>query len=236
MSRKNDFQVSPKFRQFAKTNYRRYVGPEWAYDLKGAFQFMVCVALGLRANHHFLEVGCGSMRAGRLFLAYLDPGRYCGMDARGDVPEKAIAQEIGEFYWHTKIGRLAINNRFYNPFEQDFDMILAHAVMIHLGYGDLALLFDSVQENLKPGGMFLGNWQIGDDCHKESVVYPEITRYRVGTMERLVCDAGLRFELLELNDYRGNTKWFIATHPESAPATRPDSLVGMINNFWEGYR
>lgn len=61
-------------------SYREYVGPETEYDLIGAMQFRLLSTLGLRENHKLLDFGCGSLRAGRLFIPYLNPGNYTGVE------------------------------------------------------------------------------------------------------------------------------------------------------------
>ncbi|MHC4422967.1 MAG: hypothetical protein ACYS1E_20600, partial [Planctomycetota bacterium] len=55
-------------------HYMAYVGPPDRYDLMGASQFRLLCTLGLRAPHRLLDFGCGSLRAGRLFIPYLNPG------------------------------------------------------------------------------------------------------------------------------------------------------------------
>ena len=52
-------------------HYMAYVGPPAQYDFMGGTQFRLLSTLGLRANHSLLDFGCGSLRAGRLFLSYL---------------------------------------------------------------------------------------------------------------------------------------------------------------------
>ena len=61
-------------------DYRSYVGPTHQYDLIGAAQFALLYALGLREHHRLLDIGCGSLRAGRMLISYLAPGGYTGVD------------------------------------------------------------------------------------------------------------------------------------------------------------
>jgi hypothetical protein len=70
--------------------YRAFVGPFDQYDVMGATQFALLFALGLRQTHRFLDIGCGSLRAGRLFIAYLDPGNYVGVEPNQWLIEEAI--------------------------------------------------------------------------------------------------------------------------------------------------
>ena len=61
----------------------------------GATQFRLLCALGLRAQHHLLDFVCGSLRAGRFLIPYLDTGHYCGIEPNGWLIEDAIKSEIG---------------------------------------------------------------------------------------------------------------------------------------------
>ena len=63
-------------------HYRAYVGPPEKYDLLGALQFQVLTNLGLREYHKLLEVGCGSLRVGRLLVPYLIDGNYYAIEPK----------------------------------------------------------------------------------------------------------------------------------------------------------
>ena len=52
-------------------HYRAYVGSPKAYDVTAATQFALMVGLGLREDHTLLDIGCGSLCGGRLFIPYL---------------------------------------------------------------------------------------------------------------------------------------------------------------------
>lgn len=47
-------------------NYRAYVGKAEHYDLLSSLQFSLLSVVGLRDFHYLLDVGCGSLRGGRL--------------------------------------------------------------------------------------------------------------------------------------------------------------------------
>src|ERR1017187_6689363 len=61
-------------------HYRAYVGLPERYDTLAVLQFKVLTDLGLREHHTVLDVGCGSLRLGRLLLPYLLPDRYVGVE------------------------------------------------------------------------------------------------------------------------------------------------------------
>ena len=58
--------------------HREAVGGLW--EEMGRLQFDFLVEQGLQPHHKFLDIGCGSMRGGRHFIAHLDPGNYFGVD------------------------------------------------------------------------------------------------------------------------------------------------------------
>ena len=60
--------------------YRAYVGPPEDYDLIAAMTFNLLTTLGLRQHHSVLDVGCGSLRIGRLLIPYLNQGKYFGVE------------------------------------------------------------------------------------------------------------------------------------------------------------
>jgi SAM-dependent methyltransferase len=56
----------------------------------GATQFRLLTTLGLREHHSLLDFGCGSLRAGRLLIPYLLPGRYYGLEPNRCLIEDGI--------------------------------------------------------------------------------------------------------------------------------------------------
>jgi hypothetical protein len=73
-------------------HYRAYVGPADQWDFMGATQFRLLTALGLRETDTVLDVGCGSLRAGRLLIPYLAVGGYHGIEPNTWPLDDAIAQ------------------------------------------------------------------------------------------------------------------------------------------------
>jgi len=46
--------------------HRKYVGPPERYDLAASGQFSLLTLLGMREDQSLLDIGCGSLRGGRL--------------------------------------------------------------------------------------------------------------------------------------------------------------------------
>ena len=76
-------------------HYRAYVGPPEVYDLAAANQFNLLTLCGLREHHFLLDIGCGSLRAGKLLIPYLLPGHYFGLEPEKWLVEKGFSEELG---------------------------------------------------------------------------------------------------------------------------------------------
>ena len=76
--------------------YRAYVGPPEDYDLVAAMAFNLLTTLGLRQHHSLLDIGCGSLRIGRLLIPYLNRGKYFGVEPNEWLVDEGIRRELGE--------------------------------------------------------------------------------------------------------------------------------------------
>src|SRR5258707_7928951 len=77
-------------------HYRAFVGPPGDYDLVAAMTFNLLTTLGLRQHHSLLDVGCGSLRVGRLLIPYLNQEKYFGIEPNEWLVQEGIRHEIGE--------------------------------------------------------------------------------------------------------------------------------------------
>src|SRR5881275_994528 len=68
------------------SHYRAYVGPPEDYDLIAAMTFNLLTTLGLRQHHSLIDIGCGSLRIGRLLIPYLNEW----------LVDEGIKRELGE--------------------------------------------------------------------------------------------------------------------------------------------
>src|SRR5437868_14897345 len=89
-------------------HYRAYVGPPEDYDLIAAMTFNLLTTLGLRQHHSLLDVGCGSLRIGRLLIPYLNCGKYFGVETNNWLVEAGIEHELGK---DVEIGRASCRER-----------------------------------------------------------------------------------------------------------------------------
>lgn len=114
-------------------NYRVFVGPDEKHDRASALQFNLLTWLGLEEHHYLLDVGCGSLRAGRLLIPYLLPGRYFGIDPAQWLIDEGIENEVGKDLVRIRRPTFSNDANFtLSRFERDFDFVLAQSISVML--------------------------------------------------------------------------------------------------------
>src|SRR5947207_8506914 len=144
-------------------HYRAYVGPAEDYDLIAAMTFNLLTTLGLRQHHTLLDIGCGSLRAGRLFIPYLNRGNYIGIEPNRWLVEEGIAREVGDdlvrlkqptFYYADTAavleGRGAV------------DFAVAQSVFSHCGLDLIRSWLGGVSRVLAPTGALAATFLLAD--------------------------------------------------------------------------
>ncbi len=189
-------------------HYLAYVGPPDQYDFMGATQFRLLCTLGLRANHSLLDFGCGSLRAGRLFLNYLDEGRYFGIEPNQWLIEGAINKMVGRDLVAIKKPRFDYNSDFMtNVFSERFDFIVAQSVFSHASGDLINIALHNFKASLKPTGIIVATFFKGDsDYDGSGWVYPGCVSYRHSTIERFAKEAGLF--IAQLPWYHPRQTWY----------------------------
>ena len=201
-------------------HYQAYVGPPGQYDLMGATQFRLLCTLGLRADHALLDVGCGSLRAGRLFLPYLNAGRYFGIEPHRWLIDDAVRFEIGQDQIDLKQPQFRGNTDFRTDvFGRRFDYILAQSVFSHAGAGMIAGALKNFQASLEPGGLIAATFVEGEaDFEGEGWVYPECVGYRPDTILTFIAGAGLHG--VRIPWYHPRQSWYVMAADRERLPTR----------------
>src|SRR5690606_32161319 len=121
---KSDTQRSPEAAVGSRTHER------WL--ALGQMQFDYLSGHGLRPSDRMREIGCGNLRAGRLFIAYLDTGNYYGIDISPDIL-LAAQRTIVEYGLQDKLPHLTPvrDLRFEFLPEKHFTVVHAHSVFSH---------------------------------------------------------------------------------------------------------
>lgn len=136
-------------------NHRDYVGPQGRYEATGKDFFALLLRHGLREEHSFLDIGCGSLRLGRLLIPFLLPGRYHGLEP-GEVWVRAgLRQEVvarfGPALVEHKQPIFVHDDRFdLARCGARFDFLAAFAVFIHCGRAQLQACLEGARGVMGP--------------------------------------------------------------------------------------
>jgi SAM-dependent methyltransferase len=179
----------------------------------GQLQFDFLLQHGLRPDMRMLEVGCGNLRAGRLFIDYLAAGNYYGTDISPDIL-LAAQQTVTEFGLQRKLPHLALVGDLRLRFLPDdcFDVVHAHSVFSHSPLPVIEECLAHVGRVMRPGGFFDFTFDRTEGA--EHQVLREDFYYRTETLTQLARSHGL--------DAFFMADWELTGHPQSKiRATRP---------------
>ena len=194
------------------SDYRAYVGEVQNYDRLAALQFGLVTLLGLREQHRLLDVGCGSLRGGRLFIPYLKTQRYYGLEPNQWLVQQGIESEIGEDLIELKQPVFAYKGDFdLGVFGETFDCILAQSIFSHAGKTQIDLCLQSVRRVLMPSGLLVATFvERADDLYEDHWVYPGLNQFSWRTIRNL-CEAnGLVCRKVDWP--HPLQTWFVAAH------------------------
>jgi SAM-dependent methyltransferase len=200
-------------------HYRAYVGPPEDYDLIAAMTFNLLTTLGLRQNHSLLDVGCGSLRIGRLLIPYLNRGKYFGIEPAEWLVAAGIKHELGEAVVETKRPTFFFTDSpgILKRANISFDFALAQSIFSHCGLDLIKGWLSAISGSLGQNGALVATFLPGEeDCKQTGWVYPECVNYRPSTLERAAADVNFRFEILDWKHPRQTWALFAAPQFDSS--------------------
>jgi len=180
-------------------HYRAYVGPPQDYDLVSAMVFNLLTILGCRQHHKVLDVGCGSLRNGRLLIPYLNKGNYTGIEPNKWLIEDGINYELGR-------GQVAIKSPLLFEgssadvlgVDEMFDFAFAQSIFSHCGLDLIEQWLREVHPHLNEDGVFAATFIKGEqDFDGEGWVYPGCVSFRPKTLGNLARKLGYEFKELD---------------------------------------
>lgn len=178
--------------------YRAYVGPPQDFDLVAAMTFNLITTLGLRQHHKLLDIGCGSLRTGRLLIPYLNTGNYVGVEPNKWLVEEGIQRETGQDQILLKKCRFYYDSSLKGiPNGELFDFVIAQSIFSHCGPDLLENWLDEISNQLSFSGLLVATFIIGEDCQTNGWFYPGCVSYTRETMNDFAKKAGLNFFILD---------------------------------------
>ncbi len=162
----------------------------------GRLQFEYLVSHGLEPDMRMLEIGCGNLRAGHLFIDYLESGNYHGIDISPPILIAAL-QTVADFGLQAKLPRLTLVDDLTFGFLADdgFDVVHAHSVFSHSPIEVIEQCLANVGRVMAPGAFF--DFTFDHTTGVEHTVLREDFYYRTETLVSLAARYGLKAEPLE---------------------------------------
>ncbi len=195
-------------------DYRAAAGPGHLYDAKAAMQFFLLIGLGLREKHYVLDIGCGSLRVGRLLIPYLLPERYFGIDPMEWMIEAGIVNEVGEDLVKAKQPVFSNDEGFnLSEFGIKFDYLIAQSVFSHAPQWMIRKCLSEAALVMGTESVFAATYLPGDSDFVGKEFSPT-ARYTLGYFQRVAQDNGLNCR--QISWLHNGQEWLLFTWPEFA--------------------
>lgn len=136
--------------------HRDFVGGLW--DEVGRLQFDFLRERGLAPHHRLLDVGCGALRGGVHFAAYLERGGYHGLDINASLLDAGRRELDAAGLADRDVHLLADDAFRARRFGTTFDVALAVSVFTHLPMNAIVRCLAEVRACLAPGGTFYATY------------------------------------------------------------------------------
>jgi hypothetical protein len=154
----------PEYEEGLKVRtHREMVGGNWEILGKLQFSFMVDYA-GLKPDDVLLELACGSFRAGRFFISYLNPGNYLGMDKQKVLIDAGRKYEVPDELWKEKKPEVIISADFnFKKLSKRPNLVLAQSLFTHLRSRDIKKCLGKLKQIIKPNGILFASFCESDE-------------------------------------------------------------------------
>jgi SAM-dependent methyltransferase len=207
--------------------YRAHVGHAEYYDLLSAIQFNLLTALGLREEHCLLDIGCGSLRAGRLFIPYLAARNYFGIEPLPWLVKEGIDKEIGASMVELKHPTFRYSEDFsLSAFGCQFDFMIAQSIFSHTSQAQIRRCMSEARKVFKPGGLLVATY-FEAPMNYEGDHWVAKATYTRERMRELVEEQGLVYTPIEWR-HPDPQRWFVAHHPGAEVPLAIPSDAGRI--------
>ena len=196
-------------------HYKAYVGPPLKYDLVGAMQFNLLTAFGLRDYHKLLDIGCGSLRSGKIFIPFLRKGNYFGVEPNNWLIEEGKKNEIGNELIYLKSPSFSNSSNFdLQNFNTKFDFLIAQSIFSHASKEQIKRCLEQAKLVMKQDGLFLATFVLGKDNYSGSEwVYPGCVKYRHSFIKKII--KGEKLDTIRTKWYHPNGQtWYVIFHPK----------------------
>ena len=207
-------------------HYRAYVGPFEDYDLIAAMVFNLLTCFGLRENHKTLDIGCGSLRCGRLLIPYLDKGNYFGNEPNHWLIEEAKKNILGNDIFDIKKPQIIFKDNLEEFKNFKFDYILAQSIFSHAGTDIIEKYLTSLSSLFIDETLFFFTAIISEQAsNKHGWFYPQCISYEKEQLKDIFQKKNL--EIFKIDFIHPRQSWFVCCKKSN------EKLKNKILNFKE---
>jgi len=174
----------------AVLGHRFYVGGRW--DEIGQLQFDFMFAQGLRPEHVFLDIGCGSFRGGIHFIPYLNKGNYLAIEKEEELVQRGIENELGKELFDAKRPEIVITEAFeFTELSKVPDYSLSLSLFTHLSSADINLCMKNLRAFVNPGHRYYATFfEGGSDSERRRSHSLDHFEYTRTTIEKFGTEHG----------------------------------------------
>lgn len=147
------------------------IGGLW--DEVGKQQFDFLVRQGLTRTSSILDIGCGTLRAGRFFIEFLEPKLYFGFDLSEKAIRfgKSLVEDLelsGKMPSLSKVDEHGL--RFVAYQGMTFDFLLAQSVFSHLKEEQISVCLQNVGSVMNAGSRFFFTYHPGPKIRRRGQI------------------------------------------------------------------
>ena len=139
----------------------RLVGPPGLWELKRGFQIEFLTRAGLQPSHVLVDIGCGTLRGGIPLIRYLDPGKYYGIESRQEALAEGEKELREEGLDDKRPALICSDDMATLELPVRFDYAWAYSVLFHMSEPAIEACFRFLERQMRSGGCFYANVNIG---------------------------------------------------------------------------
>jgi cyclopropane fatty-acyl-phospholipid synthase-like methyltransferase len=167
----------------------------------GKLQLEFLKSQGLEPSDTLLDIGCGTLRAGHLFIFMLDPGNYTGMDISEDAIKKG-KEMVGKQKLREQDPTFIVNSDLkFEEVEGSFDYALAQSVFTHLPNADIQECLSHISNVLEDDGEFYATILPEEEAGLRTKLWEHVYTQSRSEMQEWAATAGLEMTEIPVEEY-----------------------------------